>query len=36
MPRVTDAPQDPNTNPRAIDTDDAQIESPKDDVFKKK
>jgi hypothetical protein len=35
-PPVTDPPPDPATDPKAIDTDDAQIEPPKDDVFKKK
>jgi hypothetical protein len=35
-PPVTDPPSDPKTDPKAIDPDDAQIEAPKDDAFKKK
>jgi hypothetical protein len=34
MPPVTDPPPDPKTDPTAIDPDDAQIEHPKDGVFK--
>jgi hypothetical protein len=34
-PPVSDPPEDPNTNPKAIDVDDAQIEPPRDDAFKK-
>jgi hypothetical protein len=30
-----DPPPDPKTDPKAVDPDDAQIEPPKDDVFKK-
>jgi hypothetical protein len=35
-PPVMDPPPDPKTDPTAIDPDDAQIEPPKDDAFKKK
>ena len=35
-PPVTDPPPDPKTDPKAVDPDDAQIEPPKDDAFKKK
>jgi hypothetical protein len=34
-PPVTDPRPDPKADPTAIDPDDAQIETPKDDVFKK-
>jgi hypothetical protein len=35
-PPVTEPPPDPKTDLTAIDPDDAQIEPPKDDAFKKK
>jgi hypothetical protein len=34
-PPISDLPEDPETNPKAIDVDDAQIQSSKDDAFKK-
>jgi hypothetical protein len=34
-PPATDPLPDPKTDPTAIDQDDAQIEPPKDDVFRK-
>jgi hypothetical protein len=34
-PPVTDPPPDPKTDPTAINLDDAQIEPPKDDAFRK-
>jgi hypothetical protein len=34
-PSVIDPPPDPKTDPTAIDPDDAQIEPPKDDAFRK-
>jgi hypothetical protein len=35
-PPVRDPAPDPKTDPTAVDPDDAQIERPKDDAFKKK
>jgi hypothetical protein len=34
-PPISDPPEDPKTNPKAIDVDDAQIEPPRDTVFRK-
>jgi hypothetical protein len=34
-PPVTDPPPDPKADPTAINLDDAQIEPPKDDAFRK-
>lgn len=36
LSRLTDPPPDPKSDPEAIDADDAQIEPPEDDAFKKK
>jgi hypothetical protein len=35
-PPITDPPPDPKADPTAVDPDDAQIEPPKDDAFRKK
>ncbi len=32
-PPISDPPPDPNTDPKSIDVDDAQIEEPRDEVF---
>lgn len=34
-PPIVDPPPDPQTDPKSVEVDDAQLEPPKDDAFKK-